>query len=606
MSARGRWGRRWVWAAALAVPGLWACEGPAGPPGPAGPAGPAADLGGPVDLGRPVDAARDAALDAAARLDATLDQGTPLDAALDAGRPDATPDASPDASPPDAGVDPACPPWTPPPGLGGPINAAVDVDTAARWLAYRDAREADRLHAAYDPAADRARVRVEQAWIAAGCVSVPQLVDVGRALFLRPWTLEDGFGNDLAGTPGTAAGDRPRPNLRRFQKGHFGGPDAHNCVSCHWKGGFAGAGDRADGSFLYGDGDDVRTHDLRNPPALWGAGWAERIGAEMTADLAEQVAQAQAQAADSGAAATVNLTAKGTFFGTVTAQPDGALDTSGVQGVDPDLVVKPFGWKGIFPTLRAFTQHSLHIHMNLQAEALVAAPGDLDLGGGPDPLDPDADGVTREITEGMLTSLVLFMATLDAPGLSVPEEGPYLADPFARALPEVLSAQDFALRWLDGAAVFEATGCSGCHTPFMPVRDPVYTTTAALSGHTVAVNLATDGAQPTPPFDPDDGQYWVPVFSDFKRHDLGPGLAARHVEAGVPTAQYLTRRLWGLAQTGPYLHDGSATTVDGAIARHGGEAAFAAEAWQALPERDKANLRVFLVALRRAPSLRVR
>ncbi|MCB9525131.1 MAG: hypothetical protein H6702_17375, partial [Myxococcales bacterium] len=255
---------------------------------------------------------------------------------------------------------------------------------------------------------------------------------------------------------------------------------------------------------------------------------------------------------------------------------------------------------------RAFTRHSLHIHMNLQAEELLADAGDVDVGNGPAAQDPDGDGVEREITEGMLTSLVLFLATLDAPGIAVPREGPYLADPFARDLGEVVDTDAFALRWLDGAAQFEVMGCSACHTPFMPVRDAVYRTTAALSGHTVAVDLAQTAAKPLPPWD-DRAQAWlVPVFSDFKRHDMGPGLAALHVEAGVPEGYYMTRRLWGLAQSAPYLHDGSATTVDEAIVRHGGEAAFAALSFQQASEHDRANLRVFLSALRRAPAIRVR
>jgi hypothetical protein len=559
-----------------------ACEGPVGPVGPVGPAG---EAGAPAPT-------LDASPPDAAPLDA---QG--LDAALlDGSAPDAAPDAGSDATP--------CPPWQPPPGLGGAAHAQLDEATAARWLDWRDAREQARMYEALDPARAHARYRIEQASIDRGCVSTPALIDLGRALFMRRWTLAEGFGNNLAGVPDTLAGPNPPPNMRRFQRGHFGGPDANSCLDCHWKGGFIGAGDRSDASLLYGDGERIETHDLRNPPALWGAGWAQRVGAEMSAELSAQAADALGQARQTQAAVTVDLQAKGTHFGRLTAQPDGRLDTTEVQGIDPDLVVRPFGWKGIFATLRPFVAHSAQIHFTLQAEALVAAPGGLELGG-PAP-DPDRDGVTREITEGMLTAWVVFLATLDAPTLQVPTEGAFLEDPFARALPEVIDTDAFALRWLDGAAQFEQLGCARCHTPFMPVHDPVFRTQPTLGGAPVRVDLSREAARPHPTRDADTGAWLVPVFSDFKRHDMGPELAATHLEAGVPRAQYLTRRLWGLAQTAPYLHDGSATTLDGAIARHGGEAAFAAEAFLHASEHERASLRVFLLSLRRAPSIRVR
>lgn len=584
---------------ALATPALAlalvlaACTGAPGPQGP------------PADRGLPPDAAMlDAAtLDAATPDAAMLDAGPDIDAPL----PDATPDidgALPDATPePDAAPPFDCPPWHPPAGLGGPADARVDEAEAARWLDFRRAREEERLVEALDPARVAARYRVEQPAIAAGCYALADLVDLGRGLFLRRFTLAEGYGNALAGVPGTLAGDRPRPNIRRLQRGAFGGPDAASCADCHWKGGLAGAGDRADNSLLYGDGEALSTHEPRNPPALWGAGWTERVAAEMTAELAAQVAAARAEAAATGAAVRFALTAKGTGYGLATAHPDGRLDLAAVSGIDPDLVVKPFGWKGVFPTLRAFVAHSLHVHFNLQAEELVAAPGEVDLGGQGD--DPDRDGVTREITEGQLTALVLFLATQDAPRLEVPVEGGF-ADPFAPELPAIVDAPEFTDRWLQGAEVFATLGCGGCHTPFMTVGDPVYRTRAALSGGETTVDLARDGARPLPARDADDAVWLVPVFSDFRRHDMGPRLTGRHPERGVPASHWMTRRLWGLAQTGPYLHDGSAVTVEEAISRHGGEATFAADGYRALPEPDRASLTVFLMSLRRAPAIRVR
>lgn len=563
-----------VW---LAAAGCTGPEGPAGPQGPTGPTGPTGPQGPVWDAGH-----------------------------ADAGHMDGGPG---DAGHPDAGV--PCPEgWHPPAGLGGVVDATVDLPTASRWLDFRDAREQERMEEARFPERVQARFRVEQAWLEAGCVPLGDVVDTGRALFMRNWSLEEGFGNGLAGLPGTLAGAKPRPNMRRFQRGVFGGPDATACIGCHWKGGFAGSGGRSDNTYFLGDGNDIRTHDERNPPALWGAGWSERIAAEMTAALHAQAEAARAAADASGEVQTVALSAKAIAFGTLRVPPgDAPWDTSGVQGVDADLVVKPFGYRGVFATLRDFVQTSFHLHMNMQAEELVAAPhAYVALGEGPT-ADPDADGVQRELTEGQISAVALFLATLDVPTIQIPEHFLNVESRGAFSIPSVMTDPDeYAMRWASGFHVFETVGCTSCHVPFMPVSDAVYTTTGGLSGGVLSVDLAAHAAKPGPSV-ADDGTWLVPVFSDFKRHHMGDLLDGVNPEHGVPSDVYMTRRLWGVANTSPFMHDASAVTFDEAIAMHGGtgsEAAFAASAFAALDEAEKADVRIFLTSLRRAPSIRVR
>ena len=43
------------------------------------------------------------------------------------------------------------------------------------------------------------------------------------------------------------------------------------------------------------------------------------------------------------------------------ADPDGTLDYRALEGVDPDLTIRPFGWKGHQATLRDMAEESLHI-----------------------------------------------------------------------------------------------------------------------------------------------------------------------------------------------------------------------------------------------------
>src|SRR5205823_11180447 len=90
----------------------------------------------------------------------------------------------------------------------------------------------------------------------------------------------------------------------------------------------------------------------RNPISLAGAGLVEMLAAEMSRDLAAERDALVQQAAVSGAPARGELSSKQVSFGFLTANPDGSLSSKEVSGVDHDLVIKPFGWKGHTATLR--------------------------------------------------------------------------------------------------------------------------------------------------------------------------------------------------------------------------------------------------------------
>ena len=95
------------------------------------------------------------------------------------------------------------------------------------------------------------------------------------------------------------------------------------------------------------------------------------------------------------------------------------------------------------------------------------------------------------------------------------------------------------------------------------------------------------------------------LFSDLKRHEMGPALADPHDnEDGVPRSVWITRPLWGLAESAPYLHDGRAATIPEAIRAHGGEASRATEAFAALSREEQADVPVFLLSLTREPKVR--
>lgn len=532
------------------------------------------------------------------------------------------PPSQPGAVDVDAGSADPCATFVGPARLGV-HDAVVDEATVARLLSWR--RQKDQEHARDEfvtrTPGSSPRLAVTDAHIEAGCVDLDGLVDIGRALFTRIVSADDGFGHG----GGDDDNGLPAPALRRVQRGVFGGPDARACIDCHWQGGDGGAGDRADNSYILGDGIHVDSADARNPPSLFGAGWVERAAVEISADLARQREALVAEVRTTRTAASRTLSSQGITFGVLQARPDGEggvrIDTSGVIGIDADLIVKPFGSKGTVTDLRTFIGRSLQLHLGIQSDEWVSASArgrgdvvggvndgvgvDLWIDGGT-ALDPDADGVSSELTSGQLTALVLFIATLDAPVFSAVEEAPLRAfELFSNEL-EFVRSPEFTARFARGAALFGRVGCASCHVPFVRVNDPRYQT-ASLSpaGRPVVVDLGTDGARPTPHRD-DDGAFVVPVFSDFKRHDLGQALASRHSEHGVPPSVWLTKRLWGLVQTAPYTHEGSAMTIDEAIALHGGEAEPAARGFRLLDDSEQVDLRLFLTTLMRAPAPRVR
>ncbi len=75
---------------------------------------------------------------------------------------------------------------------------------------------------------------------------------------------------------------------------------------------------------------------------------------------------------------------------------------------------------------------------------------------------------------------------------------------------------------------------------------------------------------------------------------MGTKLAEAIDEAGTGASTFLTRNLWGVGSTAPYLHDGRATTLTEAILEHGGESAASLSAFMARSLAEKQALIAFL------------
>ncbi len=461
------------------------------------------------------------------------------------------------------------------------LDKAIDLRTREDFDRFLDAREAGELieHATLTDADFEHRQ-----------LAIDTLFIFGDELFGLLFRPEDGWG--AGGVKRAAVGFTPRP--ARVHRGDSGGPDAFGCFSCHFKGGPDGAGTQTQVAFMRGDGERTGSADERNAPQLLGLGPIAALAIEMSAALRRQADDAAAQAKAQGRRIEQPLSVKGVAFGRVVAGADGTLDYSGVEGVDADLTIRPFGWKGHQATLRDMIEESFHIHQGLLSNRIQEGVRDGTVEAGPYGkgkfwFDLDEDGVSVEIDSGMLTTMVGYLAQLEAPVMRPPHD-PGLLDAFAA-----------------GSERFESIGCASCHVPILELDNPKLETRPANASDRASfiVDVARDGdgpkiepkyASPTTPFR-------VNLFSDLKRHDMGADLAAPAAQGDIPARVFLTRPLWGLADTAPYLHDGRAPTLQDAIALHGGEAAAARDAYMALDESGRASVRVFLTSLSREPKV---
>jgi len=466
---------------------------------------------------------------------------------------------------------------------------SVLLEQLEEAVALRRREDFDRMLDARDPGELLEHATLTEGTFDRARLGIDTLFVVGDELFGYLFRPENGWGS---GPEDRNAIDYT-PRLRRVHRGAAGGPDAFGCVSCHSKGGPDGAGMQTQNAFLRGDGERIGVADERNAPHLLGLGPVALLAREMSAELAAQAAAARERAHHEGRAVEHVLTAKGVSFGHITVHPDGTRDSSALEGVDPDLTIRPFGWKGHQATLQGMAEESFHIHQGLLSKRIQLGVGDGSIDASPYGqgkwYDVDQDGVSLEIDSGMLATMVGYLAQLEAPVMRPPRD-PGLVD-----------------AWAAGRVRFAEIGCGGCHVPTLELDDPMFSVWQPADPQRPAftVDVARDGEGPKiePKYAGAATTYLVHLFSDLKRHDMGPALASPSAQGSIPASIFLTRPLWGLAETAPYLHDGRAPTVHDAIVLHGGEATATRDAYLALDEGARASVRVFLASLSRQPKL---
>jgi len=408
----------------------------------------------------------------------------------------------------------------------------------------------------------------------------------GRQIFQRKFTLDLGAGpitNDGTGDVNTEL--------------IIGAGLADSCAACHaMPRGSAGAG-----------GDVVTRPDSRNAPHLFGLGLKEMIADEITSDLRSIRSQAIALARQSGRGVRATMRAKGVDYGFLTVSPSGAVNTSEIDGVDTDLRVRPFFLHGETMSIREFLVGAFNAEMGLEAfdpdtlaasrGSRVVTPAGMVLDGSNDRIeappaisttdDPDADGMDNEIP----VSIVDFMEF-------------YLLNYFKPGLGQVTTSVQ------NGRSIFGQIGCTSCHRPdFVIERDrrvadleTVFDSTRGnfnrlFATATPLFNASTDNPSLPTLKRPMNGSFTVRnIFTDFKRHDLGPNFHERNYD-GTTRREFLTMALWGVGTTAPYGHDGRSINLTEVILRHGGEAQASRNAFAGLSTTNRNFVLDFLNSL---------
>jgi len=410
----------------------------------------------------------------------------------------------------------------------------------------------------------------------------------GRQLFQRKFTRTQGQGPN----EGDGIGDINN-NIA------IGAGLSDSCASCHGRPrGSAGAG-----------GDVVTRPDSRDSPHLFGLGLKEMLADEITTDLRSTRDLAVTLAQQMNRPMTLKLASKGVNYGSITGNPDGSVDTSKIQGVDADLRVKPFFAEGSTISIREFVVGALHKEMGLEASAdpdLLAAsaggrvvtPSGMVLDGSKDkfspPPAPDKEN-GNEIDTSLVDHLEFYLLNYFKPGHGQPSR---TAD--------------------GGRKVFNRIGCSSCHVADLTINhdrrvadletnyDPARACgppldacffNALFASASAFVREVDDGSGLPHLKLPQENSFLVKdIFTDFKRHDVGPNFYERNWD-GSTQIQFLTRPLWGVGSTGPYGHDGRSITLNDVILRHGGEAKGARDKYAGLTSGEQVALQTFLNSL---------
>jgi CxxC motif-containing protein (DUF1111 family) len=310
-------------------------------------------------------------------------------------------------------------------------------------------------------------------------------------------------------------------------------------------------------------GEFALTRTQRNPTALFGAGLIDAIPDEVL----------------EGAASTKQIE-RPEIAGRVSRQKDGRIGR--------------FGWKAQTPHLDDFVRTACAVELGLEV------PGHHQ---GGLPRAPEQKALGLDLTDHQCDSLLAYVGSLPRPSQIVPSS----------------AAEKTTVT--EGKALFARVGCASCHTPKLGEVDGIY---SDLLLHDMGQDLGDTGAYGV--FVPDSSEADVDdpevpvgnpgvevapqavptqavatvVLTDQRDRIVtttAPATPAKQPTGPATRQEWRTPPLWGFRDSGPYMHDGRASTLEEAVASHGGEAALSARDFFRLAPKERQQVAAFLKTL---------
>ena len=415
----------------------------------------------------------------------------------------------------------------------------------------------------------------------------------GRQIFQRKFSVSQGFGPRTGDGVGDINTDLS-----------IGAGLVDSCAGCHG---------RPRGSAGFG-GDVVTRPDSRDAPHLFGLGLKEMLADEMTTELRNirtaALASARAQNRNITSALTVSAAKGGVNYGSITARPNGTVDTTAVVGVNPDLRIRPFFLQGGTISMREFLVGAFNAEMGLESPdsdlltahngGNITTPAGMILNGALDAVegppavsltdDPDGDGKVNEIPQSIVDFMEIYLLNYFKPGNNF----------------DNLSGEA-----IDGRNQLTNLGCTTCHIANLTINkdrrvadlETVFDATRGnpfnrlFATATPLFTQVTDMAGLPTLKRPAQASFVVRnIFTDFKRHNLGANFRERNYD-GTFQDTFLTTPLWGVGTSSPYGHDGRSPSLTDVILRHGGEAQASRDRFVAAGLGTQRNILLFLATL---------